>query len=118
MVSSLIFGDKTNPARRLDNLEQVRPGDIIFRINNKTGNIWHVIVALESPSEIHAFHFTDGNSGGCIQWPDRQNPYGRENLDCYRGENKNYRLEVWTRYPESVPYTGNSVGAWPTGVSN
>ena len=66
------------------------------------------------PNAVHAYHITDGNHGGIVYWPDWENPYGRENLDSY-GEDKSYRLEVWTRYPESVPYTGNSVGAWPTG---
>lgn len=37
MVSSLIFGDTANPGRRLEELFQIRPGDIIFRVNNKTG---------------------------------------------------------------------------------
>jgi len=110
MVSSLIFGDKTNPARRLDNLDQVRPGDILFRVNNKTGKIWHVIVALESPDELNGFHITDGNHGSVVCWP--SSPYCKENLDCYRGENKNYRLEAWTRYPEDVTFTGNSANVW------
>ncbi len=114
MVSSLIFGDKTNPGRKLNDLSQIRPGDIIFRVNNNNGKIWHVMVALESPNRIHAFHITDGNHGETIQWPDRQNPYGRENLDSY-GVDRSHHLEVWTRYPENVPYTGNSVGAWATG---
>lgn len=115
MVSSLIFGDADNPGRRLDDLSQIRPGDIVLRVNNKTGAVWHVTIALESPSEINAFHITDGNCGGKVHWPDKMNPYGRDNLDCYRGKNTAYRLEVWTRYPESVPYTGNSVNGWPTG---
>ena len=114
MVSSLIFGDTANPGRRLDDLSQIRPGDILFYVSNRDGHIWHVIIALESPSDIHAFHYTDGNNGGKVHWPDRQNPYGRENLDCF-GEDKEYHLEVWTRYPKNVPYTGSSVGAWPTG---
>lgn len=117
MVSSLVFGDTENPGRKLDDLSQIRPSDIVFLVNNDTNEIWHVMIALESPSEIHAFHYTDGNNGGHIHWPDRTNPYGRENLDCYRGENKDYRLEAWTRYPESVPYTGDSVNAWPTGIN-
>ena len=116
MVSSLIFGDRTNPGRRVDDLAQIRPGDILFLVNNKTGSIWHVMIALESPNEINAFHYTDGNVGGTVHWPDRKNPYGRENLDCYRGEGKSHHLEAWTRYPESVPYTGNSVMGWPTGT--
>ena len=115
MVSSLIFGNQANPGRRVDNLSQIRPGDILFLVNNKTGSIWHVMIALESPNEINAFHYTDGNAGETIQWPDRENPYGRENLDCYRGEGKHYHLEAWTRYPESVRYTGNSIMGWPTG---
>lgn len=115
MVSSLIFGDQANPARRLEDLSQIRPGDIIFMVRNSTGKVWHVTVALESPNEKNAFHITDGNAGETVQWPDRENPYGRDNLDCYRGEDKSYHLEVWTRYPESVPYTGNSVMGWPTG---
>ena len=40
----------------------------------------------------------------------------RENLNSY-GEDKSHHLEVWTRYPESVPYTGNNVSAWPTGIT-
>lgn len=114
MVSSLIFGDETNPARRLEDLSQIRPGDMIFMVRNETGKVWHVTVALESPNEKNAFHITDGNAGETVQWPDRANPYGRDNLDCY-GEDKSYRLEVWTRYPESVPYTGDSFMGWPTG---
>lgn len=113
MVSSLIFGDKTNPARRVEDLTQIRPGDILFRIRNDTGSIWHVVIALESPNEIGAFHYTDGNHGGIVHWPDKADPYARDNLDCYSEEGKTYRLEAWTRYPESVPFTGNSVEAWP-----
>lgn len=114
MVSSLIFGDETNPTRRLEDLNQIRPGDIIFRVNNDTGKVWHVTVALESPNSINEFHVTDGNHGGTVQWPDREKPYGRDNLNCYRGEGKSYHLEAWTRYPENVPYTGNSIMGWPT----
>lgn len=111
MVSSLIFGDVANPARQVEDLSQIRPGDIIILIRNDTGKIWHVSIALESPNEMHAFHYTDGNHGGIVSWPDAQSPYSRENLDCY-GEGKTYRVEAWTRYPENVPYTGQSMNAW------
>ncbi len=113
MVSSLLFGDAENPARRLDDPSQIRPGDIIIRINNKTGAIWHVTVALESPNEINAFHITDGNCGGRVHWPNRPDQYDRDNLDCYGNEGKGYHLEAWTRYPEDVTYTGSSINAWP-----
>ena len=114
MISSLIFGDASNPARRLEDLSKIRPGDIVFRVDNETGAVWHIVVALETPNEVHAFHVTDGNNGGVIRWPDRQNPYGRTNLDSY-GENRAYHLEAWTRYPEEVSFTGASKNAWPTG---
>lgn len=112
MVSSLIFGDAENPGRRLDNLLQIRPGDIVFLVNNATDEIWHVEIALESPNETHAFQYTDGNHGGHIHWPDPSNPYGGENLDCFQGEKASYHIEVWTRYPENVPYSGTSVNVW------
>ncbi len=114
MVSSLLFGDAANPARKLEDLSQIRPGDILFRVNNKTGKVWHVTLALESPNEISAFHITDGNCNGTVHWPEPENPYGRDNLDCYRGEHADYHLEAWTRYPENVPYTGASINAWST----
>ena len=113
MVSSLLFGDTANPARRVEDLSQIRPGDIIFLIRNDTGKPWHVMVALESPNELNALHYTDGNHGGTIYWPDAQDSYSREVLDCY-GAGKTYRIEVWTRYPESVPFTGESANAWGT----
>ena len=113
MVSSLIFGDSANPARKLDDLSQIRPGDIVFRINNKTGKVWHVTIALESPNEANAFHITDGSCNSMVCWPDSNDPNGRDNLDCYRGEHADYHLVVWTRYPEDVPYAGTGVNAWP-----
>ena len=115
MVSSLIFGDRSNPARQVDDLMQIRPGDIVFWVNNTNGSIWHVVVALESPNDIHAFHTTDGNNCGRVEWPDPQSPYSRLNIDCYRGELATHHLDVWTRYPESVPSPGNSAGAWSEG---
>ena len=114
MVSSLIFGDTANPARRVEDLSQIRPGDVIFRVRNDTGKLWHVTVALETPNGMNSFHYTDGNDGAAVYWPDSQHPYSREVLDCYGTVGKTYRIEAWTRYPESVPYTGQSANAWGT----
>ena len=114
MVNSLLFGDTANPVRQVEDLSQIRPGDIIFRVRNDTGKLWHVTIALESPNGMNAFHYTDGNNGGTVYWPDSQHPYSREVLDCYGTEGKTYRIEAWTRYPESIPYTGESVNAWGT----
>ena len=112
MVSSLLFGDTANPARRVEDLSQMRPGDIIFLIHNDTGKPCHVMTALETPNGMNAFHYTDGNHGETVYWPDAQSLYGRDNLDCYAAEGKTFRLEAWTRYPESVPFTGGSANAW------
>ncbi len=117
MISSRIFGDQTNSCRQLDDLTKILPGDVIFRVSNATGRVWHVTVALESPNDLYSYHVTDGNHGGIVYWPDENNQYSRENLDCY-GEDRSYHLEAWTRYPESAPYTGNSVEAWSTGKEN
>ena len=114
MISSLIFGDKSNPGRQLDDLMQIRPGDMVFLVG-PDGKVGHVVVALESPSGTHAFHATDGNHGEAVYWPDRASPNGRKNLDSYTGERAYHHLEVWTRYPENIPYTGSSVMGWPTG---
>lgn len=118
MISSLIFDDEANPARKLEDLSQIRPGDIIFRVRNDTGKIWHVNIALESPNEKNGFHITDGNAGGTVQWPDAESPYSSmDNLDCYRGSGRIYHLEVWTRYPENVPRTGASADTWLENVT-
>ena len=111
MVSSLIFGDKTNPAHQVQDLSQIRPGDVIFLVRNDTGKLWHVIVALESPNGMNLVHYSDGNHGGTVYWPDARDPYSREVLNCY-GPGKTYRVEAWTRYPENIPCTGESVNAW------
>ena len=116
MISSLVFGDASNPGRRVEDLSQIRPGDIIFRVRNDNGKVWHVLIALETPNEIHAFHVTDGNNGEAVDWPDPQSPYPHNNLDSY-GEDKTYHLEAWTRYPEYVPCTGESKNIWLADIS-
>lgn len=84
MVSFLIFGDSANPARRLDSLQEMQPGDILFWISSSTGKAAHVVVALETPNDIRAFHITDGNHGETVVWPDRQSQYGRDNLTAIK----------------------------------
>ncbi len=113
MINTLIFGDKANPGHRLEDISKLRPGDIVFVVN-PDGETRHVVVALESPNEEGRFHYTDGNHGEIITWP---NP---EHFDLrsysLTGFSNGYHLEVWTRYPDSISYTGNSVNAWPAGT--
>lgn len=113
MVSSLVFGDKANPGRKLDDLTEMRPGDIVFVVS-PDGVVGHVVIALESPNQEGRFHYTDGNSGEIITWPSTEHPDIRSySLTGFSGGRIPHHLEVWTRYPENVPFTGESVEAWP-----
>lgn len=114
MVSSLVFGDKSNIGRKLDNPNELRPGDIVFVVSPE-GKVGHVVVALESPNEDGRFHYTDGNHGEIITWPSNEHPNLRSySLTGFNHGRSPHHLEIWTRYPENVPHTGNSVEAWPT----
>ena len=113
MVSSLIFGDRTNPGRKLDDLTKMRPGDTVFVVS-PDGVVGHVVIALESPNQDGRFHYTDGNSGEIITWPSVEHPDIRSySLTGFSGGRIPHHLEVWTRYPENVPFTGESVEVWP-----
>ena len=113
MVSSLIFGDKSNPGRRLDDLSELRPGDIVFVVS-PDGKVGHAVIALESPNQEGRFHYTDGNHGEMITWPSPEHPDLRSySLTGFSGGRVPHHLEVWTRYPENVPFTGESVEVWP-----
>ncbi len=107
MVSSLVFGDETNPGRKLDDLDQIRPGDIVFMLSAE-GKVSHVAVALESPNEDGRFHCTQGNIGKEVMWPNREALSARS---CSTAGFSSGSIEVWTRYPEDVP-AGNSSEAW------
>ena len=112
-VSSLIFGDTANPGRKLDNISELRPGDIVFVVS-PDGKVGHAVISLESPNEEGRFHYTDGNGGEIIWWPDKDHANLRSySLTGFSGGQIPHHLEVWTRYPNDTPYTGNSVEAWP-----
>ncbi|NBI67193.1 S-layer homology domain-containing protein [Pseudoflavonifractor sp. 60] len=113
MVSSLIFGDTANPGRKLDNISELRPGDIVFVVS-PDGKVGHAVISLESPNEEGRFHYTDGNGGETIWWPDKDHANLRSySLTGFSGGQIPHHLEVWTRYPKGTPYTGNSVEVWP-----
>lgn len=113
MVSSLIYGDKANPARKLDDPAELRPGDMVFVVD-PDGKVGHAVIALESPNQEGRFHYTDGNHGGIITWPSTEHPDIRSySLTGFSGGPIPLHMEVWTRYPETVPFTGNSVEVWP-----
>ncbi len=113
MVSSVVFGDKSNPGQELEYISKICPGDIVFVVSPE-GKTAHVVVALESPNAEGRFHYTDGNHGETITWPNPEHSNLRSySLTGFSGGRIPHHLEVWTRYPESTSYTGNSVEAWP-----
>lgn len=113
MISSLLFGNKSNSGRKLENICYIRPGDIVFVVSPE-GKVAHVVVALESPNIEGRFHYTDGNHGETITWPSPEHPNLRSySLTGFSGGRIPHHLEVWTRYPSGISFTGNSVEAWP-----
>ena len=113
MISSLLFGDKSNSGRKLEDICEIRPGDIVFVVSPE-GKVAHVVVALESPNTEGRFHYTDGNHGETITWPSPEHPNLRSySLTGFSGGRIPHHLEVWTRYPSGISFTGNSVEAWP-----
>lgn len=113
MVNSLLFGNNSNPGRKLEDIGKIRPGDIVFVVSPE-GKVAHVVVALESPNTEGRFHYTDGNHGETVTWPNPDHPNLRSySLTGFNHGKSPHHLEIWSRYPENVPYTGNSVEAWP-----
>ncbi|WP_325201150.1 hypothetical protein [Oscillibacter sp.] len=101
MLSDYVFGPAANPARRLEDNAQVRPGDIVFRIN-PDGTAAHVNVALTTAHDqggLPCIRTADGNVGGKVQWFDTVSNYPtRVNAEPrWLGDSTR---AVYTRYPE------------------
>lgn len=101
MLSDYIFGPSANPARRLEDNAQVRPGDIVFRVN-PDGAAAHVNVALTTAhyqDKLPCIRTADGNVGSKVRWFDDAADYPtRVNTEPrYLGES--FRV-IYTRYPE------------------
>lgn len=101
MLSDFVFGPTGNPARKLEDNAQVRPGDIVFRIN-PDGVTAHVNVALTTAhykGGLPCVQTADGNVGGRVRWFDADSEYPtRVNADP-RWLGDSVRV-VYTRYPE------------------
>lgn len=106
VVSDAIFGGGNNggnnfPARKISSVSQVRPGDIIVKLNSN-GQLEHVLTAA---SNVNSTKTTNGVTRYCIDTYEGNmnstvvyNNYGVRYItdDLYRGS----YYEVWTRYPE------------------
>lgn len=107
VVSDAIFGGRDNggenfPIRKLSSVAQVRPGDIIAKLN-ANGEIKHILTAATSVKSTttangvtrYCIGVYDGNNNSKVNY---SNMDGMNYItdDLYRGS----YYEAWTRYPD------------------
>ena len=101
MLSDYVFGASSNPVRKLDDNTQVRPGDIVFRIN-PDGSVAHVNIALTTVGRTNGgnpgIKTADGNVGGVIEWTDTASNYPTR-IDDYQRAAGISTCIIYTRYP-------------------
>ena len=101
MLSDYVFGPSGNPARKLEDNAQVRPGDIVFRIN-PDGSTAHVNIAMTTAhyeGDLPCVRTADGNVGGKVQWFDTVPNYPTRVNAEPRWLGDSIRV-IYTRYPE------------------
>ena len=103
MLSDYIFGVSGNPARKLTDNTQVRPGDICVSINGK-GQATHVYIAITSvgPTRTgkNGVDSANGNDGGCVSYTNNGPGWYPNMIDSYQQNAGMAHTEIWTRYPE------------------
>lgn len=101
MLSDYIFGASSNPVRRLTDNTQVRPGDIVFRIN-PDGSVAHVNIALTTVGRTNGgnpgIKTANGNTGGLVAWHDTASNY-TDRIDDYQRAAGISTCIIYTRYP-------------------
>lgn len=101
MLSDYVFGASGNPVRRLTDNTQVRPGDIVFRIN-PDGSVAHVNIALTTVGRTNGgnpgIKTADGNVGGVVEWNDTASNYPTR-IDDYQRAAGMSTCIIYTRYP-------------------
>lgn len=101
MLSDYVFGPSSNPARRLEDNGQVRPGDIVFRIN-PDGAAAHVNIAMTAAHDeggLPCIRTADGNVSGKVRWFDTASNYPTRVNGEPRWLGDSTRV-VYTRYPD------------------
>lgn len=101
MLSDYVFGPSSNPARRLEDNAQARPGDIVFRIN-PDGTTAHVNIAMTTvryEDGVPCIRTADGNVGGKVRWFDTASNYPTRVNGEPRWTGDSIRV-IYTRYPE------------------
>lgn len=104
LLSDYVFGPSANPARRLEDNTQVRPGDIVFRVN-PDGATAHVSVALTTAHferGMYRIRTADGNISGKVRWYDDAPDYPTRINSTQIPAGMSTRV-IYTRYPEEAP---------------
>lgn len=102
MLSDYVFGPSSNPVRKLSDNTQVRPGDIVFRIN-PDGSVAHVNIAMTTVGKTNGgnpgIRTANGNSGGTVNWRDTAANY-TDRIDDYQRTAGMSTCIIYTRYPD------------------
>lgn len=96
MVSDRIFGAGGNPARKLSDNSEMRPGDAILVRDATTGKDVHWLIATSEMDSDGCFSAAEGNSNGKVSWPDKYSSLRSE--ETYKWANQ--YITVFTRYPD------------------
>ena len=92
MVSDRVFGYDA-PCRKVDDVTDIRPGDIIVHLD-KNGNATHVSIAMSGVlNEYNIVARCDGNNNSVVQW------HSDDNLNTGRPTAAR-PWAIYTRYPE------------------
>lgn len=101
MLSDYVFGASSNPVRKLSDNLQVRPGDIVFRVN-PDGSVAHVNIAITTchyDGTMPCIKTADGNNGSTVSWSDTTTNYPVR-IDDYQRAAGMSTCIIYTRYPE------------------
>ena len=100
MISDYLFGRDNNMYHQVTNLNDIRPGDVIVRLDHRRAD--HVMLAVSRLGGAYGqiderkkwdgfLYITDGNDNDKVYWP---GPY---NIPIEPGDET---WTVWSRYPE------------------
>ena len=98
LLSDAVFGGgSANPARKLDSLADIRPGDILMKLD-ANGRVTHMAIAAARPSETTQFHGVTAYRAAVRGGSGNDMVYSFVSILPAQVANGFY-YEAWTRYP-------------------
>ena len=92
MVSDLVFGYTGPRPRQLNDLSDIRPGDIIIQL--KDSKVQHVMIAMSHVINEYGYvSVADGNNSDHVVWPSNED-------DNTRRPRGSITWDIYTRYPD------------------